>query len=125
MRPVHWRHGGLGFGSNESHDGASAFTVCVSFSDDIDARRSEMKGVATVTGGLVNRARNVDGDASLWETKVSVCMPTMKSPRPPATPVSVSPTARAPFHYHALPKPLSASRAPFRPSRCGALARPH
>ena len=54
-------------GLPQSHDGESAFSFQIEFSEDIDAEAAEMRDHAlTVTGGSVTGARHVDGRSDLW-----------------------------------------------------------
>ena len=58
-------------GLPQSHDGESAFSFQIEFSEDIDAEAAEMRDHAlTVTGGSVSGARHVDGRNDLWEITV-------------------------------------------------------
>ena len=58
-------------GLPQSHDGESAFSFQIEFSEDIDAEAAEMRDHAlTVTGGSVTGARRVDGRNDLWEITV-------------------------------------------------------
>ena len=58
-------------GLPQSHDGESAFSFQIEFSEDIDAEAAEMRDHAlTVTGGSVTGARHVDGRNDLWEITV-------------------------------------------------------
>ncbi len=53
------------------HDGASAFTFRIAFSDAVDITRRAMKDHAlTVSGGTVTKAKRVDGRSDLWEFTV-------------------------------------------------------
>ena len=55
----------------ESHDGSSAFTLRVAFSEAVSTGFRTMRDDAfTVTGGSVNRAKRVDGASDLWEIRV-------------------------------------------------------
>ena len=55
----------------QSHDGESAFSFQIEFSEDIDAEAVEMRDHAlAVTGGSVSGARHVDGRNDLWEITV-------------------------------------------------------
>ena len=55
-----------------SHDGSSAFTVRVAFSEAVSTGFRAMRDDAfTVTGGSVNRAKRVDGASDLWEIRVA------------------------------------------------------
>ena len=59
-------------GLPQSHDGESAFSFQIEFSEDIDAEAAEMRDHAlTVTGGSVTGARHVDGRNDLWEITVA------------------------------------------------------
>ena len=54
------------------HDGASAFTFWIAFSDAVDITRQAMKDHAlTVTDGTVTKAQRVDGRSDLWEFTVA------------------------------------------------------
>ena len=58
------------------HDGASAFTFRIAFSDAVDITRQAMKDHAlTVTGGTVTKAKRVDGRSDLWEITVAPAGP--------------------------------------------------
>ncbi len=58
-------------GLPQSHDGESAFSFQIEFSEDIDAEAVEMRDHAlTVTGGSVTGARHVGGRNDLWEITV-------------------------------------------------------
>ena len=58
-------------GLPQSHDGESAFSFQIEFSEDIDAEAVEMRDHAlAVSGGSVSGARHVDGRNDLWEITV-------------------------------------------------------
>ena len=59
-------------GLPQSHDGESAFSFQIEFSEDIDAEAVEMRDHAlTVTGGSVTGAARVDGRADRWTFTVA------------------------------------------------------
>ena len=59
-------------GLPQSHDGESAFSFQIEFSEDIDAEAAEMRDHAlTVTGGSVTGAARVDGRADRWTFTVA------------------------------------------------------
>ena len=59
-------------GLPQSHDGESAFSFQIEFSEDIDAEAAEMRDHAlTVTGGSVTGARHVDGRNDRWTFTVA------------------------------------------------------
>ncbi len=52
----------------EAHDGQSAFSFQVAFSEDIGISNQTLRDESfTVTGGTITRARRVDGRHDLWE----------------------------------------------------------
>ncbi len=58
------------------HDGASAFTFRIAFSDAVDITRRAMKDHAlTVSGGTVTKAQRVDGRSDLWEITLAPAGP--------------------------------------------------
>ena len=59
-------------GLPQSHDGQSAFSFQIEFSEDIDAEAAEMRDHAlTVTGGSVTGAARVDSRADRWTFTVA------------------------------------------------------
>ena len=55
----------------EAHDGASAFTVRLAFTEDVETTPEDMRDHAlTVSGGTVTAAAMVDGRKDLWELTV-------------------------------------------------------
>ena len=59
-------------GLPQSHDGESAFSFQIEFSEDIDAEAAEMRDHAlAVTGGSVTGAARVDGRADRWTFTVA------------------------------------------------------
>ena len=55
-------------GAPSSHDGSTAFTFRLAFSEDVDIEPGEMRDHALlVTGGTVTGAARVDGRDDLWE----------------------------------------------------------
>ena len=58
-------------GMPQSHDGATAFSFRIEFTEDIDADADDMRDHAlAVTGGSVTAAAKVDGRDDLWEFTV-------------------------------------------------------
>ena len=54
-----------------NHDGSSAFTFRIAFSEEVNISRQSMRDHAlAVTGGTVTDARRVDGRKDLWELTV-------------------------------------------------------
>ena len=54
-----------------NHDGSSAFTFRIAFSEEVNISRRSMRDHAlAVTGGTVSDARRVDGRKDLWELTV-------------------------------------------------------
>ena len=54
-----------------NHDGSSAFTFRIAFSEEVNISRQSMRDHAlVVTGGTVTDARRVDGRKDLWELTV-------------------------------------------------------
>ena len=91
----------------EAHDGESAFTFRVAFSDDIGISYQALREDAfTVTGGSVTRGRRVDDRRDYYGTQR----------RPPATPVPLTWTS-VPEDYDvqlkALRRHLDISQAGF------------
>ena len=55
----------------DAHDGESAFSFQVSFSEDVGVSYQSLRDEAfAVTGGTVTLARRVDGRSDLWEITV-------------------------------------------------------
>ena len=55
----------------QSHDGASAFTLRIAFSDDVDITPADFRDHAlTVSGGTVTQAARVDARDDLWDVTI-------------------------------------------------------
>ena len=54
----------------ESHDGTSAFTLRLRFSEAVDIAATALRDVLAVTGGTVSQVAQVDGRSDLWEVTV-------------------------------------------------------
>ncbi len=53
-----------------SHDGTSAFTLRLGFSEAVDITATALRDVLAVSGGTVSQVAQVDGRSDLWEVTV-------------------------------------------------------
>ena len=55
----------------EGHDGSSAFTARLAFSDEVDISAADMRTALTAIGATVTDAQPVDGSTALWDITIT------------------------------------------------------